>query len=61
MNKGAAIGLFIMGISSYYDPGFSGIFHDHVQISAGDGRIMAAIYIVGAAIVWFMPQPKDKP
>jgi len=59
MNKGVAAVLLIMGCSSWFAPGFSGIFFDPVNVSAGEGRIMAAVYLVGAAIVWFMPQAKN--
>jgi hypothetical protein len=61
MNKGIAAGLFVAGCFSAYAPGFNGLLRDAVHISAGEAQIITAIYFVGAAIVWFMPQTKDKP
>jgi hypothetical protein len=59
MNKGVAVGLFVAACLNLYSPGFNGIFFDPVKISVGEGRIIAAIFIVGAAVVWFMPPAKE--
>jgi len=59
MNKGVAVSLFVAGCSIWYAPGFNGIFFDPVAVTPGEGRIASAIFIVGAAILWFMPQSKD--
>lgn len=53
MNKGIAGGLLVAGILSWYDPGFNGFWAEASNVSAGDGRIIGAIFIVGAAIVFF--------
>lgn len=58
MNKVIAVILFMCGSVNWYAPGFNGFF-EPVIVSVGEGRITAAILIVGAVIVWFMPQPKD--
>lgn len=42
------------GIGNYYWPGWNWFFADSVAMSASDGRITAAIYFVGAAVIWYM-------
>ena len=56
---GIATALFVAGCYSWYSPGYNGIFLDPVSVSPGEGRIIAAILVVGAAIVWLMPSSKD--
>ena len=49
MNKPIAVVLFLVGCFSYwYWPSSNGLFLETVSI-----------FITGAAILWFMPQPKD--
>jgi len=54
-----AIGFAIAGTMSWFWPGFNGAFFNPVQISIGESRIIAAILVVGAAILWFMPTNRD--
>jgi hypothetical protein len=58
MNRVVSASLFLGGCLSWYSPGFSGALFEPVSMSAGEGRIVGAIFIVGAAVVWFMPQSK---
>ncbi len=54
-----AIILIASGIISYSWPGFNGLFSDAANITTGEGRIIAAIYITGGLLLWFLPS-KDK-
>jgi hypothetical protein len=55
-----AIGFAVWGVGCWYWPGFNGIFFAADEVSLGDNRIIAAIFIVGAGILWFIrPPPKD--
>ena len=56
MNRTVATFLAAAGFTSWIAPGFNGAFFDAVQVSDGEGRIVGAIFIVGAAIVWFLPE-----
>ncbi len=56
---GVAIGFAVTGVCSWWWPSFNGFFFAPSDISAGDGRIVGTILIVGAAILWFMPRRKD--
>jgi hypothetical protein len=51
-----SIGFAIAGLTSWYDPSFNGFLSEGTSISAGDGRIVGAIFFIGAAVVWFMPE-----
>lgn len=51
-----AIGLAVYSAVSWYAPGFGGVLFDEVEVSTGEGRIISAILLVGAAILWFMPE-----
>jgi hypothetical protein len=57
MNRQIAIAFAVIGATSWYWPGFNGVFFSPTDISAGDGRIIAAIFLVGAAVVWFIRSP----
>lgn len=57
MNKGIAIGFAIAGLTSWMWPGFNGFFFQPSNISLGDGRIVGAIFISAAGIIWFLNQP----
>ena len=59
MNRAIAIGFVGAGMISWFLPGFNGYLFEPSVISAGDGRIVGAIFLVGAAIVWFV-RPEDK-
>jgi hypothetical protein len=57
-NRIVAIGLAVSGF--YYWPPLPAIerlFRLEAQIGFGDGRIIGAIFIVGAAIIWFIRPP----
>lgn len=60
MNKSFAILFGLFGMAEWYVPGFNGfLFAPDPTVSAGDGRIVAAIMWVGAAILWVMPVRKE--
>jgi hypothetical protein len=59
MNRVISIGFIVAGIMSYFWPGFNGYFFPPSEISAGDGRIVASILLVGAAILWFIRTPPN--
>ena len=56
MKRNVALGFTGAGVASYYFPGFGGIFFENANVTAGEGRITSAILLVGAAILWFMPE-----
>lgn len=58
LKRPLAIGLIIAGAMSWWRPGFNGVFFDASLISDGDGRIAAAIFIVGGLILWFLPEQR---
>jgi hypothetical protein len=60
MKRYVAIGMLIAGAGSWYWPGFNGVFSAPADITTGDGRIIGAILLVGAAILWFMPSPPSR-
>lgn len=50
MNKNGVAVLFAgIGVASWIWPTFNGILFEPSQVSVGEGRIIAAIFIVGAA------------
>jgi hypothetical protein len=51
-----AIGFAVYSTISWFAPEFSGVMFDDAAVSAGEGRIISAILLVGAAILWFMPE-----
>jgi hypothetical protein len=51
-----AVGLAALGLANWYLPGFNEFLFAPSSASAGDGQIVGAIFLVGAAIVWFLPQ-----
>ena len=57
MNRNVAVGFAVIGVLSYFWPGFNGVFFEPSDISLGESRIIAAIFLVGAAIVWFIREP----
>ena len=60
MKRAFAVGFLIVGAVNWHWPGFNGYFFPPSDIAIGDGRIIAAILMVGGAILWFMPErPKD--
>lgn len=59
MARALAIGLFVAGGCSWFFPGFNGTFFAPSNIDLGTGRIVGAICIVGAAILWMVPSRTD--
>ena len=48
--------LFFLGVLSYYFPHFNGLFSaPSLDVTSGDARIVSAIYIVGALLLWYLP------
>lgn len=56
MKQAFAIGFAFGGMLSWFAPGFSGVFASPTVVSTGDGQIVGAILLVGAAVLWFMPE-----
>jgi hypothetical protein len=54
MNRGVALVLAIVGIMSWFWPQWNGTLFPPSDVSAGEGHIIGAIFIVGAAVVWFI-------
>ena len=52
-NRVVAGGLLMLALFSWLAPGFNGFFFASSDVSDGDARIVGAIFVVGAAIVWF--------
>jgi hypothetical protein len=55
MNKSVSGILAVFGFMNWNFPGSNGFFFAADTMSVGDGRIVGAIFMVGAAIVWFLP------
>ena len=54
--KGLVAGLFAaLGVETWIYPSELDTMFQSGAISAGEGRIIAAIFVVGAAIVLFLP------
>jgi hypothetical protein len=56
MNRSVSVGLACLGFLNWYFPGFDGMLSGAARVSTGDGRIIGAIFMVGAAILWFTPR-----
>ncbi|RUV93548.1 MULTISPECIES: DUF202 domain-containing protein [unclassified Mesorhizobium] len=55
MNRSSiAIAFFGFGVVNWCWPGFDGWFFPAASVSVGDGRIVGAIFIVGAGVVWVL-------
>ncbi|MGJ8623986.1 MAG: hypothetical protein ACSHW1_14600 [Yoonia sp.] len=52
-NRTVAGGLLMLGLWSWFVPGFSGFFFSPSDVTDGEAQIVSAIFTVGAAIVWF--------
>ncbi len=56
MNYLTALALFLFGTVNWYFPGYHGWFEkSDPNVRPGEGRIVGAVLIVGAAIVAFLP------
>lgn len=54
-----SIALFALAFLSYFFPAWNGIFFDASQeITLGDGRIQAAIFVVGGLLLWYQEEKK---
>jgi len=52
-NRHVAFGLVFLGLLTWFAPGFNGVMFEQGSVSDGEAQIASAVYIVGAAIVWF--------
>ena len=60
MTKGTvALLLLAGGVMMWFDPGFNGVLFERSNISLAEGRTIAAILFVGAAIVWMLPGKRN--
>jgi hypothetical protein len=57
-NLGVAVFFLVMAVANWYWPRFNGVFFETSDVTDGEGRIIAAVFAVGAAILWFMNPPK---
>jgi hypothetical protein len=57
MKRGIAVGFFVMGLTNYFWPGTNGWWDPPIQMTAAEARIVLAILWVGAAVLWYMPEP----
>ena len=56
MKRGIALGFFMMGLTNYFWPGTNG-WDPPIQMTPAEARIVLAILWVGAAVLWYMPEP----
>ena len=61
MTKALAIVFAVAGGVSWFWPGtISGLLFRTVTVSANEGRIIGVLFLVGAAILWFIRAPDEK-
>lgn len=53
-SKQLAVILGGLGLVYWVYPGFSGLLFSDAAVTDGEGRIVGAIFIVGASQLWFM-------
>jgi uncharacterized protein YjeT (DUF2065 family) len=59
--RALAIVFAVAGVVSGFWPGtISGLLFHTVTVTAREGRIIGALFIVGAAILWFIRPPDHK-
>jgi hypothetical protein len=51
-----AVCFIVAGVTSWSYPAFNGFLFEAASVSAGEGRIVGAIFLVGAALLWFAPR-----
>lgn len=56
MRRALAVGFGVSGILSWYMPGFGGLFATPAAVTPGEGQIVGAVLVVGAALLWFLPE-----
>ncbi len=61
MNKKIwAVIISVMGWVSYYLPNWNGFFMESsYDVTSGDGHVIAAIFFVGALLLWYLPEDKS--
>ncbi|TGS95266.1 hypothetical protein EN814_16315 [Mesorhizobium sp. M2D.F.Ca.ET.171.01.1.1] len=59
MNKALAVGFAMAGFINWTWPGFNGFLFQPSNISLGDSRIIGAILMSAAGIIWFL-DPSSK-
>ena len=53
--------LFVFALGTWYFPRWNGfLFEPSTDITIGDGRIMATIFLVGGLLLWYLPQEVQK-
>jgi len=58
MKTGMAIALGIAGLGAWLLPGWNGLLFPASDTSAGEGQDLGAVLVVGALVLWFMPEKK---
>jgi len=54
-----SIGLFVFSLGMWYFPTWNGfLFDSSLDMTTGDGRIIASILFVGGLLLWYLPQEK---
>lgn len=48
-----AAGLALVGLIVWCAPGFNGFLFEPSDVTAGEGRIAGAVFLVGSAVLWF--------
>ena len=61
VNRAVAVVFAVIGAATWYWPRFNGFLFQASDIRLGESRIVASIFLVGAAVLWFMRQPPNKP
>lgn len=56
MSKALAIGMLVASMDEYFWPGFNGLWSTPSVISLGESQILSAVYLIGALVLWCMPQ-----
>lgn len=52
-NRYISVMLAFVGLMIWIAPGYNGFLLDSSSVSDGEAQISGAIFLVGAAIVWF--------
>jgi hypothetical protein len=53
-----AVFLFFSALSVWFFPGWNGFLFESSNVTAGEGRIMAAIFFVGGLLLWYLTPEK---
>jgi hypothetical protein len=60
MNRPLAIGLIVAAAFQWFFPGWNGVYFDASNVTAGEARIIAAIFFVGGLLLWYLVPEKPK-